>query len=96
MGSKQNCYRLCRVSIVFPDAHDNVRACQVKFRPCQIADIGKEHASKTPEEMRVGVQRFFILLPVELQVGIKSSTTQQMRTCNKDPIREVRWSRTME
>ena len=29
------------------------------FRPRHIADIGKEYTSKTPEEMRVRVRRFF-------------------------------------
>ena len=67
VGSKQNHYRLCRVSELFPDEHNNVLTCIVKFRPRHIGDAVKKYISKPPEEMKLTVQRFSTLLPVEIQ-----------------------------
>ena len=67
VGSKQNFYRLCRVSEIFLDKHNNVCTCKVKFRARHVGDAGKEYVSKAPEEMKVAMQRFSTFLTVELQ-----------------------------
>ena len=63
----KSAYRLCRITSVSPDTHGVVRTCAISFRPRHRAETGPQYRAKEPESMTIGVQRFAVLLPVELQ-----------------------------
>ena len=57
------CFWLCRVVSVSPDVHGIFRTCEVEFRPRNITERGKEYEPRTNLPMKIGVQRFGVLLP---------------------------------
>ena len=63
----KSAYRLCKIVTVSPDSHGVVRTCTVAFRPRHRAEKGQRYLAKEPLQMQIGVQRFAVLLPLELQ-----------------------------
>ena len=71
----KHAFRLCRIVSVSPDAHGRVRTAVVGFRPRHKADSSTKYTSKEPVTMEIGIQRFAVLLPKELQEDTAFSIT---------------------
>ena len=76
----KSAFRLCRVITTSPDAHGVVRTCTVAFRPRHVAERGQQYVPKEPIAMDIGVQRFSVLLPVELQSDATFSLSPERPT----------------
>ena len=76
----KSAFRLCRVLSTSPDAHGVVRTCTVGFRPRHVAERGQRYVPKEPVSMIIGVQRFSVLLPVELQSDTAFSLSPRPRS----------------
>jgi len=84
----KSAYRLCRVISTSPDTHGVVRTCTVGFRPRHRAEQGEEYQSKELTTMIIGVQRFAVLLPLELQTDENFSLTPRRASPNFSPAAE--------
>ena len=71
-------WRLVRVVKAHPGSDGLVRTITVEFRPSRATDKGAGYKTKVPQSIKIGVQRFAVMLAVEEQSSSLQSGQQEV------------------
>ena len=70
-------WKIAKIVCTKEDEEGLVRTIVVSFRPRHTRDRDKPYSSKRPVTMKIGVQRFSVLLPAEEQGSESTPTTHR-------------------
>ena len=55
---------LCSLKEVYTDRQGDVHTCTANFRPRHVTKKNRTYRIKSPEVIRIGVQKIFVFIPV--------------------------------